>query len=396
MHFVFYIFAAILIYFSLKSLLGGIEYLKFFRSEFAKPNLDLTPFATVIAPCKGLEDGLEENLKALIEQDYPAYEVIFVVDDTHDPAVPIIKNILSASPRLIGENKLVVASKATSSSQKVENLREAVLHADDRTQVFVFADSDVRPATEWLRHLVAPLANDEVGAATGYRWFVSDKMTFGSELRSAWNASIASALGPKVNGNFCWGGSMSMRRDVFDRIDMRERWHGTLSDDLAVTRAVKEAGLDIRFVPQALTRSHGECTLRECIEFTTRQMKVTRVYAAHLWLVSFFGSALFTFVMTAAFLITFFSRQNTPLVWAAVATLVLVSLFSVGKAWLRLEAARIAIPEIRRQFLPQLTLWLLAPPLFLYNCICALVSRRMTWRGITYELVSEKVTLRIG
>jgi hypothetical protein len=189
---------------------------------------------------------------------------------------------------------------------------------------------------------------------------------------------------------------MAIPRNVFDLLEIRERLEGTLSDDFAVTRFLNEAGLEIRFVPQALIRSHGECTFRECVEFTTRQLKVTRVYRTHLWLMSFFGSGLFTFMMLAAFLVVLLSSQNTLLVWASIAMLLLVSIFRIGKAWLRLKAVRMVIPEARRQTLPQLTLWLLAPPLFLYNCFFALLSRRMTWRGITYELVSEKETLRIG
>ncbi len=394
MSLLFYIFAAILIYFSFKSFLGGIDYLRFFRAELAKPLPNFTPFATVIVPCKGAEEGLEENLAPLVAQNFPHYEVIFVVDDANDPAAPMIEKLIPARHQ-DREHKLVVAPKAVNSGQKVENIREAVLHADPRSEIFVFADSDVRPAKDWLRHLVAPLQDETVGAATGYRWFISDKMSLAGELRSAWNASITSALGPNVKSNFCWGGSMAIRRDVFERLEIRERLAGTLSDDFAVTRFMNEAGHEIRHVPQALTRSHGECSFRECLEFTTRQMKVTRVYRRHLWLMSFFGSGLFTFVMLTAFLIAVFSGQNTPLVWTAVATLLLVSILSIGKAWLRLKAVQMVIPEAKKQLIPQLTLWLLAPPLFLYNSFCALFSRRMTWRGITYELVSEKETLRI-
>lgn len=406
MPFVFYIFATLLIYLSYKSFRGGIDYLNYFKTELAKPRSEFTPFATIIAPCKGLDEGLAENLSALDEQDYPEYEVIFVVDDDADPAVPAIRQYLNrdtemhrnenlAPQRFGGGDKVVIAYKTTESSQKVENLREAVLHADERSEVFVFVDSDARPAKDWLRDLVAPLEDESIGVATGYRWFISPKPTFASELRSAWNASIASALGPNMKSNFCWGGSMAIRRDVFERLDMRERWRGTLSDDFAVTRAMKKADLAIRFVPKALTPSIENCTFHECLEFTTRQMKITRVYASHLWLLSFFGSGLFTFLMLSAFLIVLLSGQNTMLAWAAIATLFLVSFFSIGKVWLRLSAVSLVIPDASKQTLAQLTLWLIAPPLFLYNCICALLSRKMVWRGIKYHLVSEKQTRRL-
>jgi cellulose synthase/poly-beta-1,6-N-acetylglucosamine synthase-like glycosyltransferase len=397
---VFFIFAALLIWFSYKSFRGGFAYLNYFRAELSKPPSNYAPFATVIVPCRGVDDGMDENLARVAEQDYPDYEVIFVVDDGQDAAVNVIKEVSRKATKDAKKIKLVVAPKTDGSSQKVENLREAVLHADGRSEVFVFADSDARPSKDWLRNLAAPLQDPNVGAATGYRWFISKRPTFGSEMRSVWNASIASALGPNRRSNFCWGGSMAIRRDTFEKIDMRERWHGTLSDDFAVTRAVKEAGLDIYFVPQALAASVEDCSFRETLEFTTRQMKITRVYATHLWAMSFFGSALFTFVMLAAFLIVIFSGGNSVAVFASIATIVLVSFFSISKSWLRLKAVRLVLREydqqLRAQNFTQNTLWLLSPPLFLCNTIMATISRRMTWRGIRYELKSPTETVIIA
>ena len=63
-------------------------------------------------------------------------------------------------------------------------------------------------STQWEGQVV----NGSVGAATGYRWFISNNPTFASEMRCAWNASTASALGPNTNTNFCWGGSSAIRR----------------------------------------------------------------------------------------------------------------------------------------------------------------------------------------
>lgn len=392
--YIYYFFAAVLVWFSYRSFTGGISYLRFFRQELAKPPSSFTPFSTVIAPCRGIDDGMENNLLALLEQDYPDYEVIFVVDDTADPAYTLIRQIQRQK-----DCKLVVAPKATASSQKVENLREAVLHADERSKAFVFVDSDVRVGREWLRSLVAPLESDTTGAATGYRWFISNTGNLGSELRSAWNASIASALGSNTGSNFCWGGSMAIRRDVFDRVRMRDAWDGTLSDDFAVTRTMRAAGLPIHFVPQALSASLDDCSVPEMLEFTTRQMKITRTYATPLWVLSFFGSALFCSVMLAGLMIVIFSRANTFDVLLSTCVLFTVTVFSTLKAWLRLDAVRLVLPQfadqLRRRSFTQYTLWLVTPPIFLLNSIAALLSRRMTWRGTTYELKSASETVII-
>jgi ceramide glucosyltransferase len=396
---IFLILAVILVWLSLKSLRGGFAYLHFFKRELAKPVPTWTPFVTVIAPCRGVDEGMEENLAALLQQEFPDYEVVFVVDDAADLAAKVIERVRmsSGSDQLL--TKLVIAAKAVVSAQKVENLREAVLHADKRSEVFVFVDSDTRVSPTWLRYLVAPLEDTGVGASSGYRWFLSEKPTLASEMRSVWNASVASALGPNTKSNFCWGGSMAMRRDAFERIGMREKWLGTLSDDFAVTRAMQSAGLPIVHVPQALTATVENCTFRELLEFTTRQMKITRVYATPLWVMTLIGTLLFNGVLLASLLMLALAASDVAF-WSALGTLVLVSFLSIGKAWLRLSAVRLALPqytrELKRQFWTQNTLWAASPLLFLYNSLAALLSRRMTWRGTTYELKSPTETVIIA
>jgi len=148
MIYVYYIFAALLIFLSYRSFRGGIAYYNFFKQELSKPLSSYTPFATVIAPCKGVDEGLENNLAALFSQDYPEYEVIFVVDSGNDSAVEVIQEISFKDAR---NTNLVIARRSTESSQKVENLREAVMHADAGSKVFVFVDSDARPSKDWLR-----------------------------------------------------------------------------------------------------------------------------------------------------------------------------------------------------------------------------------------------------
>jgi hypothetical protein len=159
---------------------------------------------------------------------------------------------------------------------------------------------------------------------------------------------------------------------------------------------MNDAGLHIVFVPQALIPSVENCTFRELIEFTTRQMKITRVYRTNLWLLSFFGSGLFCAVMLWSMLIAITSQTIDLPFTAAIVTLLTVSIFSIGKSWCRLRAVRLVLPEyddeLRRQIFPQLSLWALTPVLFFYNSLAAWTSRVMIWRGTTYKMVSADET----
>jgi len=410
MIFVYYIFAAALIFLSYKSLRGGFAYLDFFKKELAETKPEFTPFVSVIAPCRGLDSDLEKNLNALVNQYYLSnYEMIFVVDSETDEAVPVIEEVIRrrndrsknyptafSIPLYSCRPKLIVAGKAENEGQKVRNLREAVLHVSDESEVLVFVDSDARPGEHWLTNLVAPLRDEKIGCTTGYRWFISGRRNFSSELLSAWNASIASALGANLKSNFCWGGSMAMRRETFEKIKMRRRWQGTLSDDFAVTRAMKEFGLPIYFVPQALTASLENYSFGKLLEFTTRQMKITRVYATNLWIASLIGSFIFNLVMLWSIVLIGFLEIKSFSFWFALLTFVSVSIFSVGKSHLRLKAVKLILKdyeaELNKQFWSQNTLWLFSSAIFLYNSVCALFSRKIVWRGIRYKLESPNRT----
>ena len=391
MIFIFYFFASILVFLGYKSLRGGIAYLAYFKKELAEPQTNFTPFCSIIVPCRGLDEDLQMNLDALFRQNYPQFEILFVIDDEKDEAVKIIEKIFR---RDAPNAKIIVAGKAENEGQKVHNLRRAVLETAAESEVFVFADSDARPNGNWLRNLIAPLQDENIGAATGYRWFISKKNTFASQLRSVWNASIASALGANAYNNFCWGGTLAMRREVFENINMRDEWRGTLSDDFAVTRVLKRENLPIYFVPQCLTATVEDCAFREFLEFSTRQMKITRIYAPHLWKASFIGSFLFTAVFSANFVLLFF--LDSWRFWLTLAFLLIIFALGAAKARVRLQAVKLVLPnyekELNESVLWHLSLWAITPAVYFYNCFRAFLSNQIRWRGIKYEMKSPRET----
>jgi cellulose synthase/poly-beta-1,6-N-acetylglucosamine synthase-like glycosyltransferase len=395
---VFYFFAAISIWLALVSLRGGVRFVRYLQTELTRVYPEFTPFATVFVPCRGVDEGLKENINAIFAQDYPEFEVVFVSDRANDPAFAVIDE---ARRSFTGESgptmRFVISGPATGCGQKVHNLRAAVAEAASHSEVFVFVDTDARPSGNWLRALVGPLHDPKLGATTGYRWFVPIRGGLASHLRSVWNAAIASALGERLEKNFCWGGSTAIRRQTFYRRQVTEYWRGTVSDDFALTRALHDGDLPIKFVPQCLTASLEDCTLKELVEFTTRQLKITRAYATNLWWGVLIGSVLFVLVFFGGIVLVI-ARALLGLSFVTPLVLLLI-IFALGsmKSHLRLRAVSEVISDPRlRSFgtaWAQLTLWPVASLLYLYNALVAAFSRRITWRGITYELKSPTETV---
>ncbi|HKS10587.1 MAG TPA: glycosyltransferase family 2 protein [Pyrinomonadaceae bacterium] len=380
---VYYFFAAIAVWIGIKSLLGGVRYADYVRREMGRPLPEFYPFVSVIAPTRGHEEGFVENIKPLLAQDYPRYEIQFVFDDPQDPSLPLVQKLNA---------RTVISGPATDTGQKVHNLIVAMDHLDPRCEVIVFVDTDARPSRDWLRQLVAPLADENVGASTGYRWFIPERGGLASRLRGVWNASVASALGAETTKNFCWGGSTAIRRSTFEELKVAERWRGTVSDDFTITRVLKEAKLPIHFTPRCLVPSVGDCGWNELVEFTTRQIKITRVYAEHLWVALLLGSSLFAIAFFGGIVLLMTRVLLGQSFWLLLSALVVIFALGAAKGCIRWRAVSLALPgyrsALRRDLAAHIFLWPFASLLYLYNAVVAAFSRRITWRGITYNLLS--------
>ena len=304
----FTVLALILLAQSLVALIAALRLahyaLRYSSARFA----GFQPKATVIVPCKGIDPGFELNLKPLFEQNYPDYDLVFVTESESDPAHPILNKLILQSSRSAW---MVVAGEANGCGQKVHNLRAAismVRSIDKRSEVLVFADADARPGREWLAGLVAPLVDRGIGATTGFRWYQPRRFRIAALLLSAWNASALTLFSER--SSFAWGGATGIRRDTFDALEIMEAWTSALSDDYVLTRAVQMAGLRVKFVPSALMLSRCSSGWRELIEFTTRQMTITRVYAPHVWRLALFSHVLFNVTFWGGILVA--ALKNSP------------------------------------------------------------------------------------
>ena len=388
------VFVALAVLLFVQSILSFISTMRFARyclTPQATRPLRNQPKAVVILPCKGLEHDFEANVRAYLTQEYRDYEVIFVTESEHDPAYPVLARLIKQTRR---NAWLIVAGAASESGQKVHNLcaaLEALNAIDRRAEVLVFADSDARPARSWLAELTAPLGEQSVGATTGFRWYVPVKGGFTSWLLSAWNASILSVLGER--SGLAWGGATALWRDSFGKWEIKQRWQGALSDDYALTAALREVGQRIKFVPGCLTATHADATWQELLEFTTRQIKITRVYAPRLWALSGASHVLFNFTFWGGWLRLALGGFNRT-----VCTLLICS-YALGAmtGWTRATLAAHLLPESRGVIWPQRWLYALAGPLislvYLYNVALSAFSRRITWRGIEYEMLAPNQTV---
>lgn len=366
-----YVLAVIAILQGILTLLDGIRAARHMRTYRPGP-ATRHDRVVVFCPCKGTDPEFEKNVQSVLDQDYPNYSVQFIVDSENDPAYTTLERF--------GVD-ILVAGRTADRGQKVHNLAFAVARCDD-ADIYVFCDSDARFPQSWLSRLIAPL--DRTNITTGYRWYAAPRFHFPTLMRSAWNASSVSILGDHER-NFAWGGSTAIYRETFVRLKVLEAWRGSVSDDYAITRAAQAANTRIIFVPECLIPSYGECTMPELLEFSTRQIIITRVYHPRLWRLGFIGHAIFN---TAFWLLP----VHHPMLWLAVYGL------STAKSWIRYSAVQRVLPSYALS--RHGWFYILGSPLvallYLYNLALSAAGTEIVWRQIHYKLVSPNETLVFG
>ena len=350
------------------------------------------PKVAVLCPCKGVEPGLERNLVSLTEFERQNYEIFFILASATDSARSIIDRVVKSS-RV--KAHVVIAGNPNGCSEKVNNLRAAIEQLDPEFEVLVFTDSDGRPGKTWLHHLVAPLGDVRIGATTTTRWLIPNRSNLPTALLAAWNAPVVTMLTEKGK-NFCWGGGTAIRRDIFEQSGVLDEWKNSVSDDYSLTAVLERTNRSIVFLPECLTLSYVETDLQGLLEFTNRQILITRVYAEKVWWPAAATHLLYCLTLLFGALLILEDVLAQRPSFHLVTLTFLPLLLSAIRNSLRLIGVTEALPSARSQITGQAWIYVLltlfVPFLYVVNFANSLLTRKIRWRGVSYELAGPQHT----
>ena len=145
----------------------------FFRHHRATPP-DFAPPASLLKPVRGLDTEAYENFASFCRQNYPQYEILFAVKSEKDAAVAVIRQLMADFPQV--PIRLMVVPEKLGSNDKVSKLC-GLAHAA-KYDILVLSDADIRVGPDYLRSMVSPFRDPQVGATTS--------LFTGIPLRSFW------------------------------------------------------------------------------------------------------------------------------------------------------------------------------------------------------------------
>lgn len=120
------------------------------------------PAVSLLKPLHGAEPGLEAHLSTFFEQDYSEYEILFCARQADDAGLQMARQVSARYPH-------VPVQFLTSGEPHVPNakiLSLELMAQAARYDILIISDSDVRVRRDYVREVVAPFADDRVGAVT--------------------------------------------------------------------------------------------------------------------------------------------------------------------------------------------------------------------------------------
>ncbi len=365
----------------------------FYLRSSKSPNLsadEQLPKTAVILCLRGADPYLSNCVEALLNQDYPEYDLKVIIDSQEDPAWLVNETIKAQGATNVEISPLRVIRH--NCSLKCSSLLQAVSELDDSYKAIALVDADTIVHPHWLRQLVSPLAHPQVGATTGNRWFVPTGKYWGSLVRYIGNVSTVVQM---YLFRVPWGGTLAIKTDVLHQTGLLDKWGEALGEDFMMHNILKEHGLRVQFVPSLIMLNREECELLGFIESLKRLLFYCRLY--HPFWLAIIGDAvssiLFPCVAIVLFVLSLLDTQ-----WdLAFLLLTTYCIYTVGLLLITLilelgvsqvirahgqPTTKLSMDIVRKMFLAiPLTQWVYGLAL-----VASLGMSTVKWRGIIYRV----------
>lgn len=264
------------IYFSL-ALVSSLLFFLQAPAEATEANEEsaFLPPISNLKPVRGLDPDAYENFASFCRQDYPNYEILFCVGDTSDPALPVLQRIVRDFPNT--QIRILIGSGRQAANDKVAKL--ARLTEEASYEHLVISDSDVRVEPDYLRKVIAPLANPRVGATTCL-YVPTEENSWVQRLQDVGMLSDfypGILVAKQLEGiKFALGPTIATTRTRLQAFGGYASIENRPADDLLVGRLIAEQGYKVELLHYPISTVPDYQSLKELVYKRLRWLTVMR------------------------------------------------------------------------------------------------------------------------
>jgi ceramide glucosyltransferase len=336
-----------------------------------------TPRISILKPLRGTDPEMYESFRSHCLQDYPLYEIIFGVSDPSDPAIQLVERLKTEFPQ--GAIRLMVCRENLGANTKVSNLAQMVREAHH--EYLIVNDSDIRVEPDYLRRVLALLADPEVGLVTCLYRGVANS-TLGSRLESLgistdFCAGVLVAQNIENGLRFGLGSTLAFRRRDLQAIGGFDAFVDHLADDYQMGSRIAALGLKVKLSDVVVETFLPRYGFHDFVEHQLRWARTVR--DSRFW--GYVGLGL-TFGLPWAVLALVFAHgaRWAWMLLAGTAAMRMVVAIVVGNFVLRDRQVTRSLAWIPLRDISALLVW-----------IVSFAGHTVAWRGESFKLKSGKL-----
>ncbi len=354
-------------------LFGAWAAWRFFRNSRALSGAQRGEFLTpvsILKPLRGVDRGAYENFASFCRQEYPTYEILFAVSDENDPAVPVVRRLMSDFPQI--PIRLLEDAEGKGTNDKVGKL--CLLAQEAGNPLLVITDSDVRVAPDYLRKVAVMFRDPEVGAVTAlYRAIEAPTFSAVMDTMGSLSFSSSALVARSLEGlKFTMGSTVAIPRERLAEIGGFAPLLDMHSDDYELGRRIAQQGYRVELAPDPVDMEFPSQSLGAYLRHELRWLVGLR----HIRPGGHFGLLLTQGIAWTVLSAALAPSLTASAVWVLAYLIArLLSAYVVGVWGLR-------DPVVRRK------LWLL--PLhdlfWFFLWLASFGVNRIEWRGLVFTL----------
>jgi ceramide glucosyltransferase len=249
---------------------------RFVRGEDGGPKLAFEPPVSLLKPLHGAEPDLERHLATFFQQDYPAYEILFCARQLDDAGLVAARRVAARFPQV--PVQFLSSGEPTVPNAKILSLERMAETA--RHDLLIVSDSDVRVDSNYVREVVAPFADSQVGAVTCLYRGVAAQGGVWSRIEAA-AMSVEMTAGVLVADmlegmKFALGPTMAIRRSCLQEIGGFLPMGDYCADDFLLGNWVAERGHIVELSRHVIDHIVLHASFWPSMQHQARWMKSTR------------------------------------------------------------------------------------------------------------------------
>lgn len=271
---------ALLILFGISFLIQVFYYLYYYlapaRFRPTEAPVKREPVSVIIC-ARNEEENLRNFLPAVLEQDYPDFEVIVVNDCSEDDSDTVLAGYLVKYRRLKVSN-ITRDPKFTHNKKFAQFIGIKAA----KNELLLFTDADCRPeGTKWIEKMVSRF-DEKTGFVLGYGGYFTGKGLLNKYIRYDCMTIAVQYFGMALRGMpyMGVGRNLAYRRSLFFERKGFGPWSHLASgdDDLFVNSNASAGNIAAEFVKESHTRSVPAKNIREYIKQKTRHLTTAKHY----------------------------------------------------------------------------------------------------------------------